>query len=267
MGWMDGAVNAMVSRIVGGGYTFEQATCLAQAAYLKKNKFSPGVPSPVLKRSEISWEINQALKGPLNPFTPAAEANRQRRLLWERVFGTGTWARWSEVEQSRKQVTPSPALAHSPMIDGTTRYFDTVDLAFMGDRITVPAMLFEFRGSELSQWLGAIVAWDGMIGFFEESDWLAEDMADGTPLLHQLADLRELLVQTPERYSRPPGLNLIDFRGSATQFLFRMTFDDGSEMQLRVAFDGLSSASQAVAAEAVDRLLQISQKAMAMRKG
>lgn len=90
MGLMDGAVNGMVSRIVQTGFTPMEAFCLAQAAYIKEHKREPGVPSAVLDRKAATWEINQAL-GALGAYPMGPEAHRQRIILWEKVFGRGSW--------------------------------------------------------------------------------------------------------------------------------------------------------------------------------
>lgn len=90
MGLMDGAVNGMVSRIVQAGFTPPEAFCLAQAAYIKENKRDPNVPKTVLDRKSATWEINQTL-GALGSYPMGPEAHRQRIILWEKVFGRGSW--------------------------------------------------------------------------------------------------------------------------------------------------------------------------------
>lgn len=90
MAWLDGAVNGMVSRLIPAGFTPDEAFCLAQAAYIKESKRAKGVPRSVLERQQVSLEINQTLKH-LGPLPMGPEAHRQRIILWERVFGRGSW--------------------------------------------------------------------------------------------------------------------------------------------------------------------------------
>ncbi|MUU73533.1 kelch motif-containing protein [Pseudarthrobacter sp. GA104] len=90
MAWLDGAVNGMVSRLMQAGFTPDEAFCLAQAAYIKERKRAAGVPRAVLERQQVSFEINQTLKR-LDPFPTGPEAHRQRIILWEKVFGRGSW--------------------------------------------------------------------------------------------------------------------------------------------------------------------------------
>jgi hypothetical protein len=90
MGLMDGAVNGMVSRIMQAGFSPEEAFCLAQVAYIKEHKREPGVPNAVLDRKVATWEINQTLSA-LGRYSMGPEAHRQRIILWEKVFGRGSW--------------------------------------------------------------------------------------------------------------------------------------------------------------------------------
>lgn len=90
MGLLDGAVNGMVSRIMQAGFSPEEAFCLAQVAYIKEHKRQAGVPHAVLDRKDATWEINQTLNA-LGMYPMGVEAHRQRIILWEKVFGRGSW--------------------------------------------------------------------------------------------------------------------------------------------------------------------------------
>ncbi|MEV8133398.1 Kelch repeat-containing protein [Pseudarthrobacter sp. NPDC092424] len=90
MAWLDGAVNGMMSRLVLAGFTPDEAFCLAQTAYIKEQKRAQGVPRSVMERQQVSFEINQTLKR-LGQLPMGAEAHRQRIILWETVFGRGSW--------------------------------------------------------------------------------------------------------------------------------------------------------------------------------
>lgn len=88
---LDGAVQGMKTRLLQVGYLPDEAFYIAQAAYLKPNKYAPDSPQPVLvRRKDVSWEVSQAMsllgKYPMGP-----EAHRQRILLWEKIFGRGSW--------------------------------------------------------------------------------------------------------------------------------------------------------------------------------
>jgi hypothetical protein len=114
MGLMDGAVNGMVSRIMQAGFTPEESFCLAQVAYIKEHKREAGVPRAVLDRKVATWEINQTLNA-LGRYPMGVEAHRQRIILWEKVFGRGSW---------HEPVDPAEIYGTAPSIE--TRQFKFV---------------------------------------------------------------------------------------------------------------------------------------------
>lgn len=90
MGFMDGAVNGMATRLVAAGFTPGEAFCLGQAAYIKEGKRDSRVPPTVVDRQTTSADINQTLAA-LGQFPMGVEAHRRRIRLWERIFGFGSW--------------------------------------------------------------------------------------------------------------------------------------------------------------------------------
>lgn len=114
MGFMDGAVNGMASRLLAAGFSPEEALCLAQSAYVKHSKRTAGGPKAILDRQEVSWEINQAINA-LGPYPMGNEAHRQRIILWEKVFGFGSW---HEPIDPSEIYSPLELLAHGHRTSG-----------------------------------------------------------------------------------------------------------------------------------------------------
>ncbi|MGN7251427.1 MULTISPECIES: hypothetical protein [unclassified Arthrobacter] len=90
MGFMDGAVNGMMTRLVPAGFMPDEAFCLGQAAYIKEGKRDPGVPPAVVDRQSATALINQTLTT-LGTYPMGVEAHIQRIRLWERIFGFRSW--------------------------------------------------------------------------------------------------------------------------------------------------------------------------------
>lgn len=90
MGFMDGAANGMASRLLAVGFTPEEAFRLAQAAYIKNPDRAGGGPNAILDHQQATWETNQAINA-LASYPMGSEAHRQRIILWEKVFGFGSW--------------------------------------------------------------------------------------------------------------------------------------------------------------------------------
>ncbi|MFE4835814.1 hypothetical protein ACFRAU_14180 [Arthrobacter sp. NPDC056691] len=90
MGFMDGAVNGMMTRLVPAGFMPNEAFCLGQAAYIKEGKREPSVPPTVVDRQTATALINQTL-AMLGSYPMGVEAHKQRIRLWERIFGFRSW--------------------------------------------------------------------------------------------------------------------------------------------------------------------------------
>ena len=72
------------------GFMPEEAQCLGQAAYLPTVRITANYPRPLRPQPEVSHLINLAIKGlSQNPVGPRAHLGRI--VLWESIFGYGTW--------------------------------------------------------------------------------------------------------------------------------------------------------------------------------
>lgn len=152
------------------------------------------------------------------------------------------------------------------ILAGAFRYFDSIDLDFSGDRFMAPATLFRGSGDEQRRWEGFILSMDGMIGFFEESDCVAEDVEDGDPLLHELSRLTACSVRMPADVHVPPGLSHISFREPAGNLNAKLTFeDDPNPMQIAILFEHLEEDLQEQAAQNMQQLLILANKAIGLR--
>lgn len=120
MGFMDGAVNGMASRLAAVGFTPDEAFCLAQSAYIKNQRRATGVPQAVLDRKDASWEINQTVNA-LGPYPMGNEAHRQRIILWEKIFGFGSW---HEPIDPAEIYSPMELLAHGYRTPGVIEDVD-----------------------------------------------------------------------------------------------------------------------------------------------
>lgn len=272
MGWMDGAVTGMSSRLVSAGFTPDEAFSLAQAAYIKEKKRAKGAPSAVLKRSEASQVINQVLNL-LGHYPSGAEAHRQRIILWEKVFGRGSWLEPfdpTEIYGPSANLSGSPSpdedIAHdAAILNGALRYFNTVDLSFAGDRLMITATLFRGSGDDQRLWNGFVIIFDGMFGFFEESDCLAKNIEDGGPVVFQLSELRDCAIRAPDEF-RWFGGEHVRFLEVSGNFYVTLSFTEGNKiLRLFVPFEGLSPDLRVEAADSVRRMLHHFQKALELQ--
>jgi hypothetical protein len=164
-----------------------------------------------------------------------------------------------------EQVTEEEEQA-SELIDGALRYFDEVDLHFYGDRVMVPATLIRGAGDEQSQWVGFIMAKDGMIGFFEESDCLVEEVDDGDPVLYFLSDLQGCTVRLPKSIHTPPGLLHIRFAEPRSDFIARLQFGSDSRiLQFGVRFADAEETQKEDVAGDIQQLLALFEKALSLQ--
>jgi hypothetical protein len=116
MALMDRAVNGMISRLLPVGFMPWEALCLAQAAYLKESKRHPEVPRPILERQQVSAAVNQAVSLlERNSFGP--DAHRERIILWESVFGRGTWHEPIPPEEIYGETSPQGGSEPDPIED------------------------------------------------------------------------------------------------------------------------------------------------------
>ncbi|MET3172780.1 UNVERIFIED_ORG: hypothetical protein ABIB52_000608 [Arthrobacter sp. UYCu721] len=127
MAWLDGAVNGMISRLMPAGFTPDEAFCLAQAAYIMERKRAQGVPRTVLERQQVSFEINQTLQR-LGQFPMGPEAHRQRIILWETVFGRGSWHEPIDPEEI---YGPGAGLQPESIVHNLRLHKDADDAAFL----------------------------------------------------------------------------------------------------------------------------------------
>lgn len=243
---MDGAVNGMVSRLLRVAFSPDEAFCLAQAAYIKEQRRAQGLPIPVLERQQVTWEINQALKL-LGDFPLGPETHRQRIILWEKIFGRGSWHEPIDPEwiygtsvSENPETNPSDDERSSALIEGALRYFGKADMHFLGDRLMTPATLFRGEADDQKHWNGFLMVKDGTIGFFEESDCFVENTSDGDPLIFQLTDLRAATAQMPHGVSPLNNLTHIRFRKPSNNFVAHLAYGDGPNlMQFAIHYEDI----------------------------
>lgn len=115
-----------------------------------------------------------------------------------------------------------------------------------------------------------VVAKDGWIGLFNESDCNADDLDDGDPELYRLVDLHGCTVW-PQRKMRPStNLSWLDIESPSEDLIVQMRFqqmtflDSGGPVSLRlsVSFEGLSEKETAVQEQSVRSLLELLNEAM-----
>lgn len=273
MGIMDGAANGLKLRLEAVGVPSAIAYTIGQVAYVPSRKRPRWVPDPVVAKSEVTWLVSQVEQELRRVTNPAAKSSWVWALCM-RVFGaesgsavfgmgypdgpTGTVA----VEEDIVSI----AEEWDAIFTGAFRYFESVDLNFSGDRFMAPATMFRGSGDEQRHWEGFILTMDGMIGYFEESDCLAEDVEDGDPLVHKLSMLTACSVRMPAVVRLPPGLSHISFREPAGDLSAKLTFEgDPNPMQVALLFEDLEEDLKEQAAQNMQQLLILANKAIGLR--
>lgn len=101
LGFIDGAVNGMVTRLLSVGFTPDEAKHLAHAAYLPVRKRTATCPATPHKRSYVSTMINRAYAA-LEAGPNGVQAHLIRIALTEMVFmNAGSWIPKSEYTEDQ----------------------------------------------------------------------------------------------------------------------------------------------------------------------
>ncbi|MFB9713943.1 hypothetical protein [Arthrobacter methylotrophus] len=107
MGIMDRAVGGMFNRLLPAGFTPWEAFCIGQAAYIAPDKRDSIVPPSNVGGHDVTWEVDKTLRQ-LGAYPMGTEAYRQRVLLWEKIFGYGTWHEPIDPAEVYLPGTPKP---------------------------------------------------------------------------------------------------------------------------------------------------------------
>ena len=271
---MDGAANGLKLRLEEVGVPPTIAFAIGQVAYVGRRKRPHWIPEPVIGKSEVTWLVSQVEPNLRQTRDPQAKSSYVF-LLCAKVFGPFEGdllfqAGYPNHSPKGSQTTASFSSMEEQdanrLIDGALRYFDEVDLAFHGDRLMVPAVMFRGSGDDQQQWMGFVMAKDGLFGFFEEGDCLVEDMADGDPVLYRLGDLRACKVRLPESIYVPPSLRHVLMSDPSTEFNAKLIFgDDVSVMQFSVLLSQLDEEMRGEAAQHIQQLLGLFEKALSLQ--
>lgn len=274
MGFMDGAANGLKLRLEEVGVPPTIAFAIGQVAYVGRRKRPNWIPEPVVGRSEVTWLVSQVepnLRGTRDPQAKSSYVF----LLCAKVFGpfegdllfqAGYPNHSPRGSQATASFSSTEERDASRLIDGALRYFDEVDLAFQGDRLMVPAVMFRGSGDDQQQWMGFVMSKDGMFAFFEESDCLVADMTDGDPVLYRLGDLRACKVRIPESIYAPPSLRHVLVSDPSNEFNAKLIFgDDVSVVQFSVLFSQLDEDMRNEAARHIQQLLELLDKALSLQ--
>lgn len=272
MGIMDGAANGLKLRLEAVGVPSAIAYTIGQVAYVPSRKRPQWVPDPVVAKSEVTWLVSQFEQELRRVTSPVAKSSYVLALCM-RIFGADPGSAVFEMGYQDAPTQPmnveedlSTEQEWDAVFAGALRYFDNVDLNFLGDRFMLPATMFSVLGDEQRLWHGFVLAMDGMIGFFEESDCLAEDLEDGDPLVHRLSRLTACSVRMPFNVYVPPGLNHISFQEPAGNLNAKLTFvEDPNPMQIAILFEHLDEDLKEQAAQNMQQLLSLVNKALGLR--
>lgn len=153
---------------------------------------------------------------------------------------------------------------YADLFEGSRKFLETEEpnSNFIGDRFMVPAILYDGRGTAQQRWNGFLISRDGMIGFFEESDCVAESIEEGSPLVFPLMALRESTAKLPTGMEEPRYSMCTRFQTPADNFMVRMRFSgDHGSMQVSVTFKGLSDRRRQEREESIAVLLELIDKA------
>jgi hypothetical protein len=274
MGFMDGAANGLKLRLEAVGVPPAIAFSIGQVAYVGRKNRPQWVPEPVVGKSEVTWLVSQ-FEPDLRRVTDPQAKSAYVFLLCTKIFGAvegdllfqaGYPANASKGNHATAGFSSTEEQETSRVIDGALRYFDEIDLSFLGDRLMVPAVMFRGSGDDQQQWLGFVMSKDGMFGFFEESDCLVDDMADGEPVLYRLSDLRACKVRIPESIYVPPDLQHVLQSDSSREFNAKLIFgDDVSVMQFAVLFSQVDEEMREEVAQHIQQLLGLFDKALSLQ--
>lgn len=253
---LNGAADDVRRRLEALGVPPAIAIAMGQVAYLPRNSRIPGVPKPIVGRAEAAWLISkyeEQLKIDQDPFAKAGLVQG----LCAQIFGAV-----GETLYNSGYPPGTVGYESESLIEGALRYFETFDLSFAGDAVMVPATYVLGEGEDEQRWDGWILTKDGVIGFFEESDLLAADTVQGSPVLAQLGDLRQCSVLMPS-YSAQ-ALTHIDRQGPSNNFIASLRFDDGKKMRLAVWLEDLPPDLREEAMDGISELLRILDKALTL---
>lgn len=253
---LDGAADDVRRRLEALGVPPAIAIAMGQVAYLPRNSRVPGIPSPMVERAEAAWLISkyeEQLKISQDPFAKAALVQE----LCDRIFGAG-----GETVFDAGYPVGTAEREAKAMAEGADRYFETVALSFLGDQVMLPSTYVYGEGADERRWDGWLITKDGLIGFFEESDLLTKDAAQGSPILAQLGDLNGCSILIPT--SSAQALSHIDYQGASNNFICSLRFDGGKRWRLAVWLEDLPSDLREEAMEGVVELLRIIDKALTL---
>jgi hypothetical protein len=263
MGIMDGAATGLKLRLERVGVPPAIAFAIGQVAYLGRKNLPHWVPEPVIGKSEVTWLVSQ-FEPDLRRVTDPEAKSAYVFLLCAKIFGP---VEGNLVFQAGYLGSSSEEQDANRLIDGALRYFDEVDLSFLGDRLMVPAVRFRGDGDDQQQWLGFIMSKDGMFGFFEESDCLVDDMDDGEPVIYRLSELRACKVTIPESIYVHPGLKQVLRSPSSGEFNAKLIFgEDVSVMQFAVLFSQIDEEMREEVALQIQQLLGLFDKALSLQE-
>jgi len=254
--FLDGAADDVRRRLEGLEVPSSIAIAMGQVAYLPRNSRIPGIPPPMVGRAEAAWlisEYEEQLKISQDPYAKAALVQG----LCVRIFGVAGEPLFDSGYPAGTAEREAKAMA-----EGADRYFETVDLSFLGEQVMLPATYVCGEGAEERRWDGWIITKDGVIGFFEESDLLADDPAEGSPILAQLGDLNACSILMPA--SSVPALTHIDRQGPSNNFITSLRFDDGKRMRIAVWLEDLPPSLYGEAMDGISELLRILDKALTL---
>lgn len=272
---MDGAANGLKLRLEVVGVPPAIAFSIGQVAYVASKNRPIWLPEPVVGKSEVTWLVSR-FEGQLKQVPDPAAKSAYVLMLCLKIFGPsgGELVFDAGYPNGAPKPTPNKQVHLSAeeqdaneLIDGALRYFDEVDLAFLGDRLMVPATMFRGGGEDQDQWHGFVMSKDGMFGFFEESDCLADDMDDGEPVIYRLGDLRACKVSIPESIYIPPDLQHVLRSPSSREFNAKLIFgDDVSVMQFAVLFSQVDEEMREEVARHIQQLLALFDKALSLQE-
>lgn len=254
----DGAAYDVRRRLEAVGVPSTIAIAMGQAAYTPPRNWILGLPNPIVGRAEAAWLISKYEEHLKIHQEPLSKAGLIQELC-TRVFGTAGQTLFNS------GYPPGTVEGDADvMIQGALRYFDTVDLSFFGDQVSVPGTYVLGEGPEEQRWDGLILTKDGMIGFFEESDLFVEDIAQGNPVLAKLGDLQHCSILMP---SHPASaLTHIDYQGPSNNFIALLQFDGGKRMRIAVWLEPLAPKLRDEVMEYLSKFLRIFEKALAFNQ-
>lgn len=210
------------------------------------------------------WDHSRVFYGPtpLEAGTPHETViNTLEINLALRISGSDAAARLERVEG--EQLTNDE---HSrAVVEGALRYFTESDPDYSAsERVMIPSTYVRGVAEDERRWDGYITVQSGYLGFLEESDCLAADVQQGTPLIFPLNEIKTCSVLIPTDMTLSPNLSRLSPDGTSDNFICHLGFTQNRRFRFAVWVHTLPRDMKKEALEDLQLLVAIIDKSLTL---